>query len=153
MDPAQDNAWDDAVSHDSFSMVNVAPQLRGLNRQEWERLEEDIRAWAWERGDLVVYVGPVFGPKSKHLQDIAVPVAFFKVIRDPKSGEVLAFEMPQKEIPKGDLAPWVTTVAAIEAETGIRFGLGASGKTVWPADLTGWRRAHKAACGNRAEAP
>jgi endonuclease G, mitochondrial len=146
MDPAQDNAWDEAVSHDSFSMVNVAPQVEGLNRQGWERLEEDVRAWALERGDLLVYVGPIFPEKPKLLKDIGIPVAFFKIVIDRKSGLVLAFEMPQQPIPKGDVTPWLTTVAAIEQETGIRFGVGTSGKTVWPADLAGWHKAHKAAC-------
>ena len=147
MSPAQDNAWDETVSHESFSMVNVAPQLPGLNRQEWERLEEYVRAWALERGDLLVYVGPVIPAKPKLLQDIAIPTSFFKVVIDRKSGEVLAFEMPQKEIAKGDLAPWVTTVEAIEAETGIRFVYGGGGSASWPGDLAAWHKAHKKACG------
>ena len=146
-DPAQDNAWDEQVSHDSFSMVNIAPQLPGLNRQEWERLEESVRAWALERGDLLVYVGPVIPAAPKLLEDIAVPPAFWKIVIDRKRGEVLAFEMPQREIPKGDLAPWVTTVKAIEAQTGIRFNVGTAGKVPWPADLAGWHKAHKEACG------
>lgn len=147
MDPAQDNAWDGAVSRDSFSMVNVAPQLPGLNRQEWERLEEDVRAWALERGDLLIYVGPLIPDKPKLLKDISIPKSFWKIVIDRKSGEVLAFEMPQRIIAKGDVTPWLSTVAAIEAETGIRFGIGKAGSTPWPADLAGWHKAHKAACG------
>jgi endonuclease G len=147
MDPAQDNAWDEQASHESFSMVNIAPQLPGLNRQEWERLEEDVRDWAYERGDLLVYVGPVLAARPRLLGDIGLPVAFWKIVVDRKTEELLAFEMPQKEIAKGDLAPWLTTVKQIEAETGIKFGLGKAGGAVWPADLAGWHKAHKQACG------
>lgn len=147
MDPAQDNAWDETASHESFSTVNIAPQLPGLNREEWERLEEYVRAWALERGDLLVYVGPVVPTKPKLLKDIGIPTAFWKVVIDRKTGEVLAFEMPQKAIAKGDLAPWVTTVKAIEAETGIRFEVKGGGGDPWPADLAAWHKAHKTACG------
>ncbi len=51
MMPAQDAAYDKTVAYESFSMLNIAPQLPGLNRKQWERLEEAARAWAWERGD------------------------------------------------------------------------------------------------------
>jgi endonuclease G len=147
LDPAQDNAWDEQVSHDSFSMANIAPQLPGLNREEWERLEETVRAWALERGDLLIYAGPVIPDKPKLLGDIAIPAAFWKVVIDRKTGEVAAFEMPQREIAKGDLAPWVTTVKRIEAETGLKFGFKGGGGAPWPADLAGWRKSHKTACG------
>jgi len=148
MMPAEDNAWDRAAMHDSFSMVNVAPQLPGLNREEWERLEEDVRAWAWKRGDLLVYVGPVFLSRPKSMGDVLVPDAFFKVIVDWRTGEVLTFEMPQKAIAKGDVDPWRTPLTEIETITGIQFDVsqGLGGKT-WTADLLGWRKAHKEACG------
>jgi endonuclease G len=42
--PAEDFAWSAAQMHDSFSMANMTPQLAGLNRAEWERLEETVRA-------------------------------------------------------------------------------------------------------------
>jgi len=148
MTPAQDNAWSDDAEKDSFSMVNIAPQLKGLNREGWERLEETVRAWALERGDLLVYVGPVVTnhPKGK-VNGVAVPAAFFKIVVDRKSGEVLAFEMPQQDIPKGDLAPWQVTVAAISATTGIQFKLPqrVAGE-LWSADIAAWHKAHKAAC-------
>ena len=121
--------------------------------EEWERLEEDVRAWALERGDLLVYVGPVVGARPKQMGAVSVPAAFFKIVVDRKSGETLAFEMPQKGIAKGDVTPWLTTVAAIEQETGLKFGLKVAGKTPWPADLAGWHKAHKAACGKQGSGP
>jgi endonuclease G len=148
MDPAQDNAWDEDVSKDSFSMVNVAPQLPGLNREQWERLEEDVRAWALDRGKLLVYVGPVLHAKDKTVNGVDVPTAFFKIVEDARSGDVLAFEMPQKAIAKGDVEPWRVTVSQIRAETGINFRITQNvSAPLWPADLAAWHKAHKAACG------
>jgi endonuclease G len=149
MSPAQDNATDEPHSHDSFSMVNIAPQVPGLNRMQWERLEESVRSWALNRGDLLIYVGPVISDKPKMLHDIAIPDAFWKIIVDRKSGEVLAFEMPQTAIAKGALEPWVVTVSAIEKDTGIKFALPkVQAPVLWPVDLAGWHAAHKKACGN-----
>lgn len=44
--PAEDFAWSRVEMRDSFSMANMAPQLPRLNRAEWKRLEEMVRAWA-----------------------------------------------------------------------------------------------------------
>ena len=146
MAPAQDMAWDDDVSRDSFSMINVSPQLPGLNRQLWERGEEYVRAVALERGDLLVYVGPILSDKPKMVNGVAVPSAFFKIVIDRKTGEMLAFELPQKSLAKGPLDPWLTAVTAIEQETGIHFGEHVNGNALWPADLAAWHAAHKANC-------
>lgn len=148
--PAQDAAWDPTASHDSFSMVNVAPQIGGLNRQAWERLEEATRAWAVDRGELVVMVGPILSDAPLRIGkgQVAVPDAFWKVVADPKTGEALAFRMSQQSIPKGDMRPWQTTIAAIEAETGLTLpGTGTAAKApLWPFDLSAWHAKHKAAC-------
>lgn len=148
MSPAQDNAWDESVSKDSFSMINVAPQLPGLNRQEWERLEEDVRAWALQRGKLVVYVGPIIAAHDKKINGVDVPSGFFKVITDEKTGETLSFEMPQQAIAKGDVAPYLVSAQQVNRDTGLKIpGQAFASKTVWPADLAAWHAAHKAACG------
>lgn len=147
MDPAQDNAWNEAVSKDSFSMVNVSPQLPGLNRQEWERLEEDVRSWALLRGKLIVYVGPVIDAKDKKINGVDVPVAFFKVVVDEKTGETLAFEMPQKAIAKGDVAPYVVSVKQVNQDAGFKLPVNTTSSKVWDADLAAWHAAHKKACG------
>jgi endonuclease G len=138
---------------DSFSMANMAPQVPGLNRAEWERLEEDVRAWAWKRGDLLVYVGPVLKahPKTIGSDHVAVPAAFWKVVVDIGSGDALAFEMPQKPIAKGDLKPWETTLGAIKRDAGIELPLPhdahADAKpALWPVDVKGWKAAKKSKC-------
>jgi endonuclease G len=156
MMPAEDASTSAETSHDSFSMANVSPQLPELNRQEWERLEESVRAWAYERGDLLVYVGPIFSDRPKTFGNhIGIPSAFFKVLVDQKTGEVLAFELPQKAEAKGDVAPWLATVEDIEGAAGITFPVTGSTRytqdrrlkvALWPLDLAGWRAAHRKAC-------
>src|SRR5690348_1945306 len=84
MAPNQDFAWDKAEQRATFSMVNVAPQRPGLNRDEWELLEEYVRAWALERGSLIVYVGPVLssGDPTIGPDHVDVPSAFWKLVID-----------------------------------------------------------------------
>jgi endonuclease G len=151
--PAEDFAWDPWLLKDSFSMANVTPQLPGLNREGWERLEATVRAWAWTRGDLVVFVGPILSEPTPTIAGgrIAVPVAFFKIVVDPQTGEAIAFLMPQRYIGKGHLERWVTTAAEIQARTGITFPLPGTvdpmaRSPLWPADITAWRHSHGQVC-------
>lgn len=150
MAPNEDFAWDKGEQRDSFSMANVAPQLPGLNRQGWERLEEDVRAWARTGGDVEVYVGPLASSKGTIGKDkLPIPAGFFKVVVDRKTGDVAAFIMPQKAIAKGDAQPWLVTVADVQQQAHIKLPLPSNAKpitTAWAADLAGWRKAHAAAC-------
>lgn len=149
--PNQDFAWDQKEQEETFSFANVSPQLPGLNRQGWERGEEIVRDWALERGDVEVYVGPVIGPADEKLGDDAVdvPAAFFKVVVDRNTGEVIGFVMPQKAIAKGPLAPFIQSVAYIEALASIQLPLPehfTEAIQVWPTDLAAWNAAHRQAC-------
>lgn len=151
--PAADFASDADQSFDSFSMANMAPQKPGLNRAQWERLEESVRAWAWSRGELLIYVGPVLAAKPKTIgaHHVAVPSKFWKVILDRDSADALAFMLPQKSIPKGKLDPWQVTIADVEAAAAIALPLPHdiardTKSKLWPADLKGWAAAHRKAC-------
>jgi endonuclease G len=139
--------------HESFSMVNMTPQLPRLNRAEWKRLEETVRAWAWKRGALIVYVGPVLAAKGATIgkDRVAVPLAFWKVVVDPVRREAIGFVLPQANIPIGDLTPWLKTVEAVEEIAGVKLPMpdgidGAAVTTVWAADLKGLRAKHTATC-------
>ncbi len=155
MAPAQDGAWSTAAMREFFTMANISPQLPGLNRVEWERLEETVRAWAWARGPVTVFVGPVFSGKPKTIgkTGVAVPVAFFKVVV-LQPDEAIAFLMPNKDEAKGDLEPWIVSIEDVEASTGFPLPLPEGvdkhrtpSNVVWP-DLSGWRVEHKKRCGH-----
>jgi endonuclease G len=154
MAPNQDFSWDANEQKDTFSMINVAPQLPHLNQWEWEAGEEDVRAWAFDRGELQIYVGAILGPEPRQtigLNTVAVPKAFFKVAVDRRRKEAVAFVMDQAEIPKGDLSPFTVSISAIESAAQIHIPLPASidpsmVTRPWPADLHAWRQAHATAC-------
>ena len=103
--PAADFSWDQGELYESCSMANITPQLPGLNRKEWERLEETVRSWAYDRGKLIIFVGPVVreGEDSIGEDRVSIPGSFWKVIIDPERKEALGFELKQADIPKGPL--------------------------------------------------
>ncbi len=154
--PAADMTCSSALSRDSFSMVNMAPQVGGLNRQEWERLEETVRAWAWRRGELLIFVGPIFSERPRRIgkNRVAVPAAFWKVLVDLDRAEALAFIMPNRAIRKGPLEPWQVTVADVEDAAGVRLPLPSAidvetKPKLWRADIAAWTKTHNAACRRR----
>lgn len=151
--PAQDFAWNKDRMSDSFSMINMAPQLPGLNRTQWERLEETVRVWATDRDVVIVYVGPLLINTNHTIgqRKVVVPTGFWKVVVDPNKREALAFVMPQRVIAKGKLEPWQVSIAEIEQSAGIRLplpqGIDRDDKpTLWPANISEWSKKHKAAC-------
>lgn len=153
MAPNEDFAWSQSEQKSTFSMLNVEPQLPGLNRQGWERLEEDVRAWARTRQALIVYVGPIYEKSTPLIgaDKLLVPSAFFKVVVDPTTKQVMGFIMPQKAIRKGSPVPWRALLSDIQSRAAITLALPSGYEEVanastWPADLKGWRRAHTAAC-------
>lgn len=154
MKPAQDSAADEATMEDSFDMANVTPQLPGLNRQEWERLEEDVRAWAWARGEVQIFTGPGLASSGNKTlganSGVAVPIAFWKFIYDPKENEYIVFVLPQENEPKGDVERWRVTggwgaVRGFGVVLPLPDGARESEKA-WPADLSGWKREHAKRC-------
>ena len=151
MAPNQDFAWDKTEQTETFSFLNVAPQLPGLNRQGWERGEEIVRAWAYQRGDVEVYVGPILEAGDKTIGDhsVDVPAAFYKVVVDRRSSEAVGFVMPQNDIPKGPLDPFLARIQDIEQRAGVTLPLPGNvseATTVWPADLKAVTAAHSDAC-------
>lgn len=84
-------------------MGNVAPQLPGLNRQGWERLEETTRAWAVARGELVIYTGPVVGDAPRRIghNQNEVPDSFYKVVVDPAGSRRSPFWCLSGQSPRG----------------------------------------------------
>jgi len=110
---------------ESFLLTNLAPQVgAGFNRGIWKKLEEDVRTWTEERGELYVVSGPIYeGSNIKTIgpDHVAVPTAFYKVIFDPVKVESIAFILPNKSTPSSKLKQFITTVHQVEVETGLDF--------------------------------
>lgn len=152
--PDQDMSYDPMVLFDSYSTANIAPQKPKMNREGWESLEEDVRAWAMERGEVMIYVGSIMDPHPQTLaHDIAIPRAFYKIIIDPKTKEVIGFMMNNVDTPKGDMTKFVTTISKIEEQSGITFPLPDGfdknkNVALWHTSNSTWRKKHKELCKN-----
>ena len=95
MAPAGDMPTPEAQS-ESFSLANIVPQERSLNRTLWAAIEESVRRLAIERGSLYVVTGPVFqGAEIRSINGrVLVPTHLFKAVYDPKRREGAAYLAP-----------------------------------------------------------
>jgi endonuclease G len=114
-----------AAQLETFLMSNILPQKPNLNRRIWERLEQvEIKEYAQRFKAVWVIVGPVFDAQPPRLRSgVAVPKACYKIIVQEENGQprVLAFVMPQDVTGSEQLGLFLTTVRAIEDETGLDF--------------------------------
>ncbi len=80
----------------SFSLANVVPQDRTMNRGIWSDIEEGTRRLASRRGSIYVVTGVIFGGES--LREIGagvlVPTQLYKALYDPASGQAGAYLVP-----------------------------------------------------------
>jgi endonuclease G len=106
-------------------MSNIAPQRHRLNAGLWQELEQRIATTYPARyGEVWVLTGPVLGPEPARLKGrVAVPAAFYQIIVDEQDGRLrtLAFIVPQEAAAHADLALYLTTIAEVEARTGLDF--------------------------------
>lgn len=156
--PSADRTDSEAHNAATFLMSNMIPQTAYLNRVTWEHLEEHERDLVKAGGSVYVFAGPVFGTNPPGIGpkgDIAVPAKNFKVIADAKGNVLVAVVMPNvtskgtdpvkdraqacadsrhemlRRRPKGGWTDWQafeTTVADIEAQSGLRFPFLTEGK-------------------------
>jgi endonuclease G len=139
-----DMAWELDVDQDSFLLSNMAPQLHAFNAGIWEELEENVRGWAFNRQHtMLVYDGPIYNKSDKTIGDdhVVVPHAFYKIVVDTQTNEVMAFIFPHQAISiKADMTPYLVSVYDVEKATGVTFPIPASKKSVassvWPDDLS-----------------
>jgi endonuclease G len=125
MMPAADASWEKDTMQETFLLSNIAPQVGlGFNRGIWKELEQKIREWAKERGELYIYVGPIFGFKNIKTigtDHVAVPSHFFKIIFDPQKVEAIAFVLPNVRLKNGTIQYYIVSINYIEQKTGFNF--------------------------------
>lgn len=126
MAPAGDMRWDEQAMSESFYLSNMIPQVGvGMNRGIWKDLEEKVRLWALERGELYIYTGPIYtdSAKPKTIGDnkVGVPSHIYKIIFDPVKVEAIAYIMPNKKLKTEDMPNYIVSIREIEKETGLNF--------------------------------
>jgi endonuclease G len=133
---AMSSRYDKRASDSTFSMANVVPQLATHNAGVWDDLEHRISGrwdgrevytpgWADARpGGVWTTVGPVYGESPQTLTTdggVQIPEAFYCVVASAEGDEVdaMAFVIPHEGAKRGDMAPYLVSVDAVEARTGL----------------------------------
>lgn len=85
-----------AAQAQSFSLANIVPQDRTVNRGVWSDIEESTRRLATRRGSIYVVTGVMFtGDSLREIgAGVLVPTQLYKALYDPASGEAGAYLMP-----------------------------------------------------------
>lgn len=133
-----DMRGNEALSIESNVLSNAAPQQPGLNRVAWKSLETRVRTWAvFREHDLIVYVGPIYDTKTAITigrNHVVVPTAFYKVLVDTQTKDVLAFIYPHADS-REPPASFLSSLAEVQKQTHIVFPVpkGAKlGGPIWP---------------------
>lgn len=125
MAPAGDMRWSQQAMSESFYLSNMVPQVgKGMNQGIWKDLEEKVRQWALDRGELYIYTGPIYAdasPKTVGANQVAVPTHIYKIVYDPARVEAIAFIMPNKKLKSSDMPSYIVTIREVEDKTGLNF--------------------------------
>ncbi len=118
--PAADMSHNEVAMRESFYMSNMSPQAPSLNRGRWKSLEELVREWCKDKGELHITVGAVLksGLPQIGTNGVSVPESYYKVIYSVSDGEMIGFIMENKKL-DGDVKSYATTIDNIEDIIGI----------------------------------
>ncbi|MEM6262764.1 MAG: DNA/RNA non-specific endonuclease [Bacteroidota bacterium] len=122
--PAGDMKFDARAMSETFFLSNMSPQRNDFNGGVWLRLEEQVRRWVQQRGQVMVIAGPIFRPNHGKIgeNEVWVPAYFYKIVYDPDPvhPEMIAFLLPHLPS-KAQLPSFAVTVDELETSTGIDF--------------------------------
>ncbi len=122
--PAGDMKWLQRVMEESFLMTNISPQAPAFNRGIWRELEEQVRRWAVQHGEVYVVTGPVLAGKLPTIGDnqVSVPKYYYKVVLDGVEPDIRAIGFLMEN--KGSAEPlqnFVVSISQLETLTGLDF--------------------------------
>lgn len=123
--PAADMSFSAKAMKDTFFMSNISPQAPAFNLGIWKKLENKVRSWVREKGELIVFTGPVLeqGLPVIGKNDVSIPDYFYKIVyHKTKQGQhkAVAFLMGNRRSNRS-LKSFVTTIDRIEGLTGVDF--------------------------------
>jgi endonuclease G len=109
---------------ESFYMSNIAPQAPAFNRGIWQFLEDKVRVWTGQYGQVYVVTGPVLESSLPTIgvNGVLIPAYFYKIVLTypDKSPKLIAFLLPNREA-YSPLSAFVCSVDDLEQITGIDF--------------------------------
>lgn len=144
--PAADMGWAQKAMSESFYYSNMSPQQPEFNRGIWRMLEEKVRDWAVDYGEVHVVTGPVFTRMDKSIGSnrVAVPQAYYKVIYAPKAKPpaMVGFLLPNAGSSR-KLYEFAVPVHTVESATGLRFFSSIDGnlrrRLIFRYDINAWK--------------
>jgi len=76
--------WSNKSLHSVYSMANIIPQYKWINRRTWVKAEKYERKVARKLGSIIVINGVVYGSRPKRMRKsgIAYPQAYWKMLYD-----------------------------------------------------------------------
>jgi endonuclease G len=124
MAPSADFAYDAQAMKESYYLSNMVPQNPNMNQHIWKGLEEKVRQWAIDRGELYIYTGPIY--KEDEIDTIGdnqvcIPTHIYKIVYDPQKVEAIAFIMPNEPLEPSEMGNYIVTVRDVEEQTGLDF--------------------------------
>lgn len=125
MAPAADMKWGLQAMKECFYLSNMVPQVGvGMNQGIWKDLEENVRTWAINRGELYIFTGPIYGSGIKKTigkNGVAIPTHLYKIVYDPDKNEAIAFLIPNEKLKSSDMPKYIVTIRDVEEKTGLDF--------------------------------
>lgn len=122
--PAADMGWSSAAMAESFYYSNMSPQAPSFNRGIWKKLEEQVRAWATEYGEVYIVTGPVLssGLPAIGPEKVSVPKYYYKVILDYSEPDLkgIGFVLPNSGSSQS-LQNFAVSIDSVEKVTGTDF--------------------------------
>ena len=121
---AIDYCYGQEAQLETFYMSNVCPQMPTLNRGIWATLESKVRGWTNAFQKVWVMTGPIFDNDIETLTSgVEIPDAFYKIVIREVNGlpRVLSFVIPQEAPAGANLSSYLTSVDAVEQDTGFDF--------------------------------
>lgn len=124
--PSADFRWSQKALSQSYFYSNMTPQRPELNRESWARLENLVREFAVDAGEVMVVTGPVLRDDLPKIPQgsmrVSIPKLYFKVVVDLYGEEKrgIAFIMENAEA-KYRLMDYAVSIDSVESLTGIDF--------------------------------
>lgn len=69
--------------HETFTSINIVPEVPEMNRGIWGDIEEKVRSLAKQYGKLYVVTGAVFNGYTRIMNGLAVPPFVYKSVTIP----------------------------------------------------------------------
>jgi len=122
--PAADAAWDTNSMKDCFYLSNMTPQIHAFNAGIWEKLETQVRDWAYKYDSLFIVAGGILrdGLPTIGIDSVAVPEYFYKVILCKNGADISGIGFIMKsENSALPLKSFIVTIDSVQRATGIDF--------------------------------